>query len=175
MKHIFHWAGLAGIILACLLLVLPGATEAARHAPVHELNYFQTSMVKVDGRDALRIEIGMDHRNLSYSVSSRTYLNRQLIVDMENTIPGEVRRKISLDSELARSVNLSEMESRHTQVRVDLTHDVDKANYKVYTVEADRQARKPYRLVIEILEPQTAAKGFETVSGLAGHVIVIDP
>ena len=175
MKHIFHWAGLASIVLACLLLVLPGATEAARHTPVHELNYFQTSKVKVDGRDALRIEIGMDRRNLEYSVSSRTYLNRQLIVDMDNTTPGELRKDISLDSKLARSVKLSEMENRHTQVRVDLLSDVDTANYKVYTAEVDRQARKPYRLVIEIMEPQAAGTGTAKVPGLAGHSIVIDP
>lgn len=175
MRKLFRIAGLAIMVMSSLMMLLPGRTAAARRSAVHELNYFQTSNVKVDGRDALRIEIGMDRGKLDYTVSTKTYLNRQIVVDLENTVPGELRKSIQLDSHMASRLRLSEVERHHTQVQVDLLAEADKDNYRVYTAEPDRQSHKPYRLVIDLLVPQTQGGSVLSIAGLTGHAIVIDP
>ena len=149
MNTLFRWASLAGAVLLAALMLLPGTTEAARHVQDHELNYFQTSETTVDGRKALRIEIGMNRDNLEYKVSTKPYLTKQLIIDMENTTPGELRKTITLKKDLASRVRIAELQRNHTQVRIDFTNDVQEGNYKVYTLERDRKAKKPYRLVIQ--------------------------
>ena len=46
------------MLLACLSAILPQSSEAAKREAVHKLNYFQSYETEVDGRQALRIEIG---------------------------------------------------------------------------------------------------------------------
>lgn len=173
MNTLFRWASWAGIVLLAVMVLLPGAAEAARPVQDHELNYFQTSETTVDGRKALRIEIGMDRDKLEYKVSTRPYLTKQLVIDMENTMPGELRKTIKMKSSLASRVRIAELQRNHTQVRIDFTSDVQAENYKVYTLDRDRKAKKPYRLVIDILEPEgEPAAG--SVGGVKGHTVVID-
>ncbi|MBQ1867875.1 N-acetylmuramoyl-L-alanine amidase [Selenomonas sp.] len=171
MKMLFRWASLAGAVILAALVFLPGCTEAARHVRNHELNYFQTSNVKVDGRDALRIEIGMDNDKLEYETSVKPYAEKQLIVDLQNTKPGELRKTISLKSKLATKVRIAELQRNHTQIRIDFSNPAVKENYRIYTLERDRKAKKPYRLVIDVLD-NGAAGG--KVTGIAGRTIVLD-
>lgn len=172
MHTLFRWASLAGAVLLAFCLMMPAATEAARHMRSHELNYFQTSEITIDGQDALRIEIGMDKDEAEYTVSAKPYLKKQLIIDLENTVPGNLRHEIPLRSSLANYVHIDELQRGHTQIRIDCSGPVLEGTYKVYTLERDRKNRKPYRLVIDIMAQ--AAGGTEKISGLAGHTIVLD-
>ena len=172
MNMLFRWAGLAGTVLLALCMMLPGTTEAARNVRSHTLNYFQTSEVTIDGQAALRIEIGMDRDGVEYTTSAKPYLKKQLIIDMENTVPGELRSNIPLKNRLASHVYIAELQRGHTQIRIDFAGPVLEGSYKVYTMERDRKNKKPYRLVIDIMEP--AAGGTGRIGGIAGHTIVLD-
>ena len=59
-------AALCFMLIACLSAILPQSSEAAKREAVHKLNYFQSYETEVDGRQALRIEIGMDRDNVTY-------------------------------------------------------------------------------------------------------------
>lgn len=172
MNTLFRWASLAGAVLLAVLLLLPESTEAVRHVRNHELNYFQTTNVKVDGRDALRIEIGMDNDKLEYETSVKPYAKQQLIIDLQNTRPGKLRKSINLKSKLASKVRIAELQRNHTQIRIDFTNTADKENYRIYTAERDRKAKKPYRLVIDVLD--NGAAGSSKVAGVAGRTVVLD-
>lgn len=172
MNMLLRWASLAGTILLALCMMLPATTEAARQMRSHELNYFQTSEVTIEGQDALRIEIGMDKDAVEYTVAAKPYLKKQLLIDMENTVPGNLRHNISLKNKLANSVHITELQRGHTQVQIDFANPVLDGTYRVYTLEPDRKHKKPYRLVIDIMAQ--AAGGAEKIGGLAGHTIVLD-
>ena len=168
---------MTGLCLLCLLLFTTVSFAASRQA-VHELNYFQTSQTKVDGRDALHIEIGMNHSGLDYTVTTNPLRAKQLVIDLQNTEIGRLNENITLDGHLGRYMTLRELESRHIQVVLALAADVQEQNYKVYTMEAERKTGKPYRLAIDIMTPQPAqavSTGDARVQGVAGKNIVLDP
>lgn len=172
MSMLFRWASLMGVVMLTFCMMMPGTTEAAKYMRSHELNYFQTSEVKIDGQDALRIEIGMDKDGVEYTTSAKPYLKKQLIIDMENTVPGDLRNNIQLKSKLANRVYIDELQRGHTQIRIDFVNPVLEGTYKIYTMGYDRKNKKPYRLVIDIMAQ--SAGNAEKIGGLAGHTVVLD-
>ena len=169
MNNVFRWASLVGVLAAVVMMVLPFKAEAASH---NELNYFQTSNVEVEGRKALRIEIGMTEENPEYTVTELTYLRRQLILDMKNTSQGKLKSSINLKGNLAKKVNL-EKQGDNLRVSIDFVNEVNSNTYHISTLPAERRSKKPFRLVIDVLEP-----GFVSdinAPGIKGKTIVIDP
>lgn len=173
---IFGAALLFGALLLAFGALLPSASAGARG--MHELNYFQTSdITHEDGRKGIRIEIGMDRGNLTYqNVSGKepdaARKGHVLALHLEKTERGNVREDIPLRGTIASRVQLIENADQSLDVRVSMAGEPNEQNVSVYTAERTRRTRKPYRLVIDIFEP--SAKG-ETVPGLAGHSLVIDP
>lgn len=141
-------------------------------ASVHQMNYFQTSTVEKDGRNVLRIEFGVDRDDLEYKETVKPYLPRCLILDLKNTNPGKLKDDIHLKNELARRVRIQELEINHTQISIDMNMDATEDTYKVYTLPAERKAKKPYRLVVEIAKPMEVSG--EKLDGLKGHTVVLD-
>ena len=133
------------MLLACAAAILPQNGEAARREAVHRLNYFQSYETEVDGRQALRIEVGMDRDNVTYDVTTRPYLEKQLIIDLSNTEPGKLKPDYTL-----------------------------LAKYAVHAEPTDRKAKKPYRLVIDIFATGGTGSS-SRVAGVSGHSVVIDP
>ncbi len=172
MDKIFRWASWAGVILAVLLILVPGTGEAARHNRMNELNYFQTTELTIDGRQAFRIEIGMERAPAKYTASVSAP-DRQITVDLQNMKRGELHQDIRLHSKLADSLHIRQSRESAVQVQVHALQSVDAADFRVYTAERDRRARKPYRLVIDLLEPQTDHGG--SWKELSGRAVVIDP
>ncbi len=158
------------LILAAGLLCLLTAEGFA--APIHKLNYFQTSTFDRDGQDVLRIEIGMNKEDLDYKVTVKPYLTRCLILDLKSTRPGKLKDDIPLKSDLAKRVRIQELEVNHTQVSIYLNIEATEDAYKVYTLPADRKEKKPYRLVVEIAKP--VVSGMEKLEALKGHAVVLD-
>lgn len=105
MDKIFRWASWAGVILAVLLILVPGTGEAARHNRMNELNYFQTTGLTIDGRQAFRIEIGMERAPAKYTASVSAP-DRQITVDLQNMKRGELHQDIRLHSKLADSLHI---------------------------------------------------------------------
>lgn len=174
MKKAFFWSIWLTVLLGTMLTAVVGF--AAGRGPVHEMDYFQSYLTQVDGRKALRIEIGMDHADLAYKVAVAPLHARQLVIDLEDASSGELRQDIKLEGTLARFLTFRETAPHHIRAVVKTTADCKDKDYHVYTLAADRKSHKPYRLVIDILEPSPAGSG-ETaeVKGVAGHVIVLDP
>ena len=162
------------MLLACLSAILPQSSEAAKREAVHKLNYFQSYETEVDGRQALRIEIGMDRDNVTYDVTAHPYLQKQLVIDLSNTEPGKLKSDYRFSSKLAKALHIRELEARHTQVRIDCKNPVIDGSYAVHAEPADRKAKKPYRLVIDIFATGGTANS-SRVAGVSGHSIVIDP
>lgn len=159
-------------LLAMSMLMLSSVGLAARHH-VSELTYFQAEETKVNGSNVFRIEIGTKDNDMKYTVSTKPYLSRQIILDIDNMKPGKLRSNISLKSELARQVEIQEQGKGHTQVRITCLRDMEEGTYKVYTLPADRKQGKPFRIVIDIMKDQAPEAG--TVAGVKNHTIVLDP
>lgn len=159
-------------LLLLLLLTLTAVPVAFAGKPVHKLNSFQTSMVQEDEQEFLRIEIGMNRKDLEYSIREDEMSDQQLVINLENTKAGKLKKDMPLEYELASGVKIQEPEKKHTVVTVSLKNDVRDGNYKVYTLEEDKKEKKPYRLVIDIFPPNPMK---QKIYGVEGHSIVLDP
>lgn len=158
--------------LCGLLFSLPAAS-AARQLPVNELNYFQAYETTVDGRQAWHIEIGVSRANAEYTLREKTFLRKELVLDLTNTVRGQLAAQIAQKSKYVSAVHIEELEARHTLVRVLLTQAGAGCTYQVTRLDPDRRARKPSRIAIDIFEkPQAAPAG--NVEGVAGHALVLD-
>ena len=164
------------------LMLFSTAGFAARQPKVHTMNYCQSELTQVDGRKALRIEIGMDRPGLEFKAAVDELRPTQLRIDLADTAIGELTNDIKLEGTLARYLTFREMAGHHVRATVVTTAERKKANYRVYTVDADRRTRLPYRLVIEILEPrpeddpgpEASAARINTVAAVKGHSIAVD-
>ena len=167
---------MTGLCLLCLLLFTAVSFAASRQA-VHELNYFQTSQTKIDGRDALHIEIGMNHSGLDYTVTTNPLRSKQLVIDLQNTKNGRLNENITLDGHLGRYMTLRELERRHVQIMVSVAKQVADQQYRVYTLDPDRKQDKPFRIAIDIYAQPEPGKVVAAgkVAGVTGRMIVLDP
>ena len=161
------------LVMVLSMLVLPQGSAEAGKVPVHELNYFKSYETEVEGQKAYRIEIGMDREGLEYQVVAKTFVRKQLVLDMKNTKPGKLKKNIKLNSSVAKRLTISELERRHTQVVIDLGSSVTDDMYKVHEEKADHKAGKPYRLVVDIFSEPLVKE--ETFKGVKGRTVVIDP
>ncbi len=162
------------LAFVALILCMTVSEGFAASQPMHKLNYFQTSTIQKDGQDVLLIEIGMNKDGLEYDVLVKPYMQNRLIINLQHTSPGKIDRDISLKSDLAKRVKIQEVETGRTQISIDLAHAaVEGTSYNVYTLPEDRKAKKPYRLVIEVMP--SAAVADDKVEGVKGHAIVLDP
>lgn len=157
--------------LCGMLLALPAAS-AARSLPVNELNYFQSYETNVNGQPAWRIELGISRSEVAYTLKEKTFLRKELVLDLPNTVRGKLAAQIAQKSSFVSSVRINELETRHTQVRVLLTQAGTDCSYQVTLLAPDRKARKPYRIAIDVFAKPQAAAG--SVAGVAGHSLVLD-
>ena len=163
--------------LVCLGPGLMGSAEAAKH----ELNYFQYSKYEDAGRQWLRIEIGMTGKQLEFASEVREIKPKQLKLTLQNTENDKLKKDISLDREIAKYMTIRDAGKKAAEIVITLATPVAEHDYRVYTMEPERRAKKPYRLVIEIAEdklpeaePQKPYSD-TVLPNLAGHHIVIDP
>lgn len=166
-KNSWRYLKLITLLIMALVLMLPTSGEAGRA----RLNYFQTSKVVVDGREALRIELGLNRDKVDYQVTTSTLKPTELTLVMDDTKVRDLRNEITINSDIASHVTLTEIDDA-TKVVITANNKLTKEDYKVYTLERDRKQRKPYRLVIDIMAP--APDFTTTVKGVAGRTIVLD-
>ena len=169
MNNVFRWVSWVGVFMAFVCgLCLPRLAEAASH----ELNYFQTSRVKIDGANALRIEIGMTGEEPKYTIKEFTYLRRQLVITLPNTTRGKVKNLIRLKGDLAKEVRIRE-NGDNLQITIDCVNPPTSENYRISTLPAERRKKKPARIIVEILDGNV---GGDTANlpGIKGKTIVVD-
>lgn len=164
-----------GLLLLTLTLFVPEAF-AARALEINDLRH---EMVDVDGRSVLRIEIGLNRAGASYTVQKDPAKPKHLIVTVQDAKLRSGRTDATLDGSLGRFMTLRAEGQRHVKIMVAFASEVEDQNYAVYMLPADRNAKKPDRLVIDVMTPVAApAPAFVApggIEGVAGHTIVLDP
>lgn len=167
------------LVCSLFLLIFSLAAPQAYAARLHEIHDLQTQVIEENGRAVLRIEIGINREDVSYTVQKDPAKPKHLIVALQDAQIGAAPKDVTLDGALGRFMTLRPAGQRHVEIMVAFASDVDEQNYAVYTLPADRSAKKPYRLVIDVMTPVAApvpepltADGIE---GVAGHTIVLDP
>ena len=163
------------LFLMALMLFAPEAFAAR----ALELNDLQYQVVEEDGRSVLRIEIGMSRADVSYTVQKDSAKPKHLIVAVQDAKLGAMRTDATLDGALGRFMTLREEGRRGVEIMVSFASEVEEQNYAVYTLPADRSAKKPDRLVIDVMTPVAAPVpefvAPDGIEGVAGHTIVLDP
>jgi len=157
-------------VLAMLCLCTLTALCSAEQA-VHELQYVKAYDTKEDGRDVYRIEIGVSRDRLEYRAGTKAYLPNTLILDLEDTIPGRLRHETALSGSAVK-VKAQEVELKHTRLQINFKDAVENHDYKVYTMEANRKERKPFRLIIDVEKEKKRGAG--STEGVKGHHVVLD-
>ena len=172
MNNVFRCVSWVGVLMAFVFgLWLPQMTEAAS-GQSHELNYFQTSKVKIAGSNALRIEIGMTGEEPRYTVKELSFLRKQLIITLPNTEKGKVKSLIPLKSDFATQVRISEV-GENLQIAIDFVNPPSSDNYRISTLPAERRKKKPARIIVEMFNGN-ASNGADNVPGIKGKTIVVD-
>ena len=167
------------ILVCCVMGLMTMGTMNSHAASVHHtLNYFHYNTYKDDdGRNWVRIEMGMNKDKLEYEAGQHPDKPHQLLLKLKDTDRGEVKKSIGLDRKIARYMNLKN-DRRDLVVAIGVTDSLDEHEYKVYTAEADKKARKPYRLIIEIAEDRGQTNTVteeELLEGIDGRTVVVDP
>ncbi len=159
---------LFGLIALCLIL----SSAAVMAASARRVTSFQSQVVEEGRQKFLRIEIGMSGPIQDYKVKGDGILNpNRLTIDIEQAEKGDVRSEILLERQFAKTLRFQDM-GKKLRIMVGMQTAASEGNYRVYTMEKDRRAGKPYRLIIE-LYGEGGRRGH--VAGLKGRTIVIDP
>lgn len=158
-----------------------GRAEAAVQ-PSHELNFFRYESFTHEGRNWLRIELGIKGGSVEYTTKVKELTPKQLHVILQDTCRGKVKSDISLDRKIAKYLTLRDNGDNSLDVMVSLNKLAADQAYKIYFAEPERHGKKPYRMVIEIAEDKLASeyeeekpKTPDSFENLAGHRIVLDP
>lgn len=171
---------MAVFLLVGMLVAIPGVNQA-QAAGAHELNYFNYETYTHEGRNWLRIELGLKGGEVNYTTNVRELTPKQFHVVLEDTSRGKVKSDISLDRKIAKYLTMRQEGSNNLDVMISLNKPVADQAYKVYTADKDRKAKKPYRLVIEIAADKLASEyevekpQVDAFEGLQGRKIVLDP
>lgn len=174
MKEFWKKLAFLSVFVLTLPLFLTGTqAAAARHAPMHELTYFEAHAAKVDGQDAWHIEIGLDNDAVAYEVRQKTLLKQEIVLDLADTRRGGLAQTIRQQSDIVSGIRIDETQDRRTEIHIALHPAYGDASYRVTALDADRHARKPYRLAIDIFK-KPAAPPVESVEGVRGHHITLD-
>lgn len=167
------------VLLGCLML-LPFSAEAAKKVkkPMRDVNFFQTQRLQENGREIMRIEIGLSKSKAEFEVKPNPKKSKQLVVEIPYArLNGDIPEDVTLDGKLSRYMTLREKKInkvKTVQIMVAMTKEFTDNCFRVYTMPSDKKKGKPYRLVIDVSNTRFRM-GLGTVDGVKGRTIVIDP
>lgn len=126
------------------------------------------------GAEIYRLEFGVTTPEIQFSRKNSRKNPDQLQLVFKRTQLGKVEPEYQLDGRYASSVRFEDNKNGKVTVTVKFAGNVKKQGCKVYYAKADKRARKPARLVVEI--PRRGSYGRNVdLKGLAGRTVVIDP
>lgn len=156
----------------CMLMTQIVLAAPAGHA-AQKISYFATTVIpKTDQMpEVLRIEIGLSRASEAYEVHENVKNSNELIIELGQTKLSRVKRTVDLGGKLARQIEFTDAGQTNSRATITLPRALSKTNYQVYTLPRDKKAKKPFRIVIDIIA------GAKVIAGpnLAGKVIVLDP
>ena len=123
------------LFLFLLMFAVPflcaGTVSAARHQPVHRLNYFQSYATQVDGVDGWRIEIGLDRSDVTYEVRQKSILKKEVVIDLADTVRGDLKEHIAQNSNIVTDVSIEETAEGHTLLHLTLAPSFFETFYEI--------------------------------------------
>ena len=150
----------------------------------NKITYVRQKKVYENGREILRIELGMAKDNAQYTVSTKPYLKKQLLVNFSDTKAVErVLGSFQPASKLASQITVEEAQKNRGRVivTINLTGQMVRGSYKVYTLPSSENEKKPTRVIIDIIsQPKDESGSAFSPAGAVnatrqGHTVVIDP
>lgn len=164
------------IVLLCLgLCFLLAQTSLAAPLPraQYRLSQFHYELVPAAGGEPeiLRIELGLNKDGEVFRVSEDPDDPRRLLVEMDGTRLGRMKSPIELDGKIGREIEFERVDRANSRAAIVLNRSVARLDYEVYALPADKQAKKPFRVVIDIFGGKRKA----SMPGLiGGRTILLD-
>lgn len=158
-------------LCVCLSIVQVGFAAPGAKAE-YKVKYFQHYEIeKTDEHpEGVRFEIGLDKPMKDFEVVVSVDSEEKLILKLHKTRLTKVKKQIEIEGEIASKIEFLKIDKANSQVVVTAAMPLNSRNYKVYTLPADAEARKPFRIVVDIF----ARSEFRFTAGLAGKRILID-
>ena len=63
-----------------------------------------------------RIEIGINRPDVAYTVKEKTFLRKELVLDLPNTVRGKLAAQIAQKSPYVSAIHIDELEARHADL-----------------------------------------------------------
>ena len=171
---------LFGLLSLFIIAAIATAATAQAGSKTNELQYIKTYETESDGKSVYRVEIGIKREDFNYDVKLMTPVSSTLLIDFENTVPGKLSRHNSNLIELnnKETVTVKEIQKNSTRVQINIPMLINETAYKVYTEQANRKDKKPFRLIIDVDKNALNDKGDTSFDGAGSYIpgsIVIDP
>lgn len=168
--------------MCSLVSLLSFSMVKAEAAEGQKLTSFRTESFTQDGRKWQRIELGLSGAEVSYTTRvSEILFPKQLHVILQGVAKDNVRTEAKLDKKVLERLNVRDDGRGNLDVVLNCQLPVADQFYKIYTAEADKKAKKPFRLIIEVAENKLPSEyeGYvaidDKVENVKGHTIVLDP
>ena len=157
-------------LFVCFVAFLTGTGEAK--GKTYHLTSIEHHVMMIDGRAAVRIQVGVDRADLSYMFASDAHADNELVlVLMDVQLDKKFSREYVPAGEFATAVSVTSEGKRgavlHIEASSALTHE---GAYRVYTMPGDLYGETKEYLVIDLIAPEKKSD-----SPVSGHTVVIDP
>ena len=131
----------------------------------------ESHAAEIDGRAAVRIQIGVNRAGVSDALAAQTQEENVLSLALENVkLDKKFPQIYTPRGELATSVSVTSEGKRGAALRIAAASDLTYEDaYRVYTMPAEAHGKVKEYLVIDIIAPRLKP------SPARGHTVVIDP
>ena len=126
----------------------------------------------VTGTNSLRLVMDVSAPVKASSVIVSTPTPR-LVLTVKGTTPGKAVKNLTFDGKIVEKIAF-DVSGQDTEVVFDLPHMLEDADYKVSTLPSDAKAKRPFRVVVDIKQPEPLPD-FSFTPGLKNKLIVLDP
>ena len=159
----------AALFVCFCTLFMSGTGEAK--GKTFRLLSMESHAAEIDGRAAVRIQIGVNRAGVSDALAAQTQEGNVLSLALENvTLDKKFPQIYTPRGELATSVSVTSEGKRGAALCIAAASDLTYEDaYRVYTMPAEAHGKVKEYLVIDIIAPRLKP------SPARGHTVVIDP
>ena len=159
-------------LFVCFCSIFTGTGEAK--GKMHRLMSMETQEMEIDGRAAMRVQIGVNRTDLSYALSSSPHNDHERVLELEDVkLDKNFPQVYAPTGAIAEQISVTPEGKRHAALRikagVSLLHE---DAYRIYTLPGDAHGKTKEYLVIDIFSDGGIVQ--EQID-LHGHTLVLDP